>query len=613
MKNNFRKYLEKAKLIFINNSLMKKLIIAYVIVIGIPIIIFSVYTFKSLIYNEKKDAKNKYNYELNVECDSIEKNIYIMRNIINTVVNNRDVLEYLDHTKGIDAKSLINFNDTTYKELTILQNNNPTVRQINIFSHNLQVYELWPLFYKEDRIDNNDWYKKTLEKDGASYWNINHYDNDIKINSIADDQTKNLVVSLNKEIKYPSNKYIGIIRVTMLSKDFFPNMFNEDKLKNEQMFIIDTENWDIETDENNFILKNLDFDREQFKKFFKDNLKKGSGELSYKQGNESYIILYKETAMVNKYLISVIPLNNITQGITNSRRVLFLGSTLLLMLLSVIIYFVTKAILKRLYIIINSVKQVGKGNLSVDIPVYGNDEIGVLAHNFRKMMKTIEKLIKESIQKEIFSKETELKALKSQIDGHFLFNTLENIRVMAQVEENYSVADSLSSLGDMMRYNIKWDNDFVSLNEEIHYIKKYISLMTLRYDNEINLSIDIDDEFLNKEILKLTIQPLVENAVKHGLSEKLRNEDGNISIFIETDENYIYLNVMDDGKGMDENQIKELQEYINGKSNSDKKFGLGLKNVNERIKLYYDKMCGVIIESQKGSYTRLILKLPKYN
>ena len=92
--------------------------------------------------------------------------------------------------------------------------------------------------------------------------------------SIADDQTKNLVVSLNKEIKYPSNKNVGIIRVTMLSKDFFPNMFNEDKLKNNQMFIIDTEDLDIKTDENNFMLKNLNFDREQFKKFFKDNLKK---------------------------------------------------------------------------------------------------------------------------------------------------------------------------------------------------------------------------------------------------------------------------------------------------------------------------------------------------
>jgi len=609
MKSNIRIYIEKIKLIFTNISLMKKLIVAYIIIIGIPIIIFSIYTFTALNFNAKKDAIDKHNYELNVECDTIEKNIYIMKNMINTIANNKDVLDYVDNAKNIDVKELIDFNDTIYKQLINLQNNNPTIKQINIFTNNLNVDELWPLIYRENRIINNDWYKRTLAKNGSDYWNINHYDNDIEINSTTNEESKNLVVSLNKAIKYPLNQYIGIIRITMLSKNFFPNMFNQDKLNNGQILLFNTEKNELITNQDNFLLKSLDFNDEQFKAAIKNKLQNSKGEIYYKQGSNNYCILYKESPILDNYLICVIPLNNITKGISNSRRVLFVGSILLLILLSTIIYFVTKTILKRLYRILNSVKQVRQGDLSANIDVYGNDEVGILAHNFRQMMKTIDTLIKESIQKEVVSKETELKALKSQIDAHFLFNTLENIRVLAQDEENYMVVDTLVSLGDMMRYNIKWDNDFVSLDEEINHIRNYVVLMTLRYDYQIILHIDVDNRFINKEMLKLIIQPLVENAIKHGLSEKLRNEDGNIYIFIETDETYLYLVVMDDGKGMDDNELQELRDHIKGDIN--KRFGLGLKNVNDRIKLFYGEMCGLVIESQKGSYTKLILKLLK--
>ena len=489
-----------------------------------------------------------------------------------------------------------------------LQNSNPTIKQVNIFTGNLQVSEIWPTFYREDRIINNDWCKKTIEKNGAEYWNVDHYDNDIVIKSASNDESKDLVVSLNKKINYPLNKYLGISRVTMRSKDFFPKMFEEDDLKSGQILLVDKENMDIKTDENSSLLRNFNFDKKKFQEFIKGRLEHEKGEITYNQGKEDYIILFKESPIPNNYLLSIIPLNNISQGIKNSRRVVIWGSLFLLLLLSIVVYYATKTILKRLYEIIYAVKQVRTGDLMPSIEVYGNDEVGVLAHNFRQMMKTIDALIKESISKEIITKEAELRALKTQIDSHFLYNTLENIRMMALVEDNYIVSDCLASLGDMMRYNMKWNNEFVPLSEEISHIKNYIALMTLRYDFEIILKIDINDEFLNREILKLTIQPLVENAVKHGLSEKLRSKNGSVFISVETDETYLYLNVMDDGNGMDINKVQELQNHID--RNVDKRYGLGLKNVNDRIKLFYGKQYGIIIEAQEGSYTKITLKLP---
>lgn len=609
MKRNIGVHLKKIEKIFENNSLMKKLIMTYIIIIGIPIVIFTVYIFRSLSVNAIQDAKDRANYELKTEYDTIEKNVYIMRNIVNAISTNNEIMEFMERDKEKDVKRLINFRETTYKQLINLQNNNPAIKEINIFTSNENASEIWPTFYREKRILHNDWFEKTIRKDGAEYWNINHYDNDIETNSTYNDESKNLVVSLNKKIVYPVNKYVGISRVTMRSEDFFPSMFEENNMKSGQILLIDRENLDINTDENNIILTKYNFDIKEFKEYIRGKLTNEKGEMTFKQGSQDFIVLYKESPITNNYLISIVPINNISNGIESSRRIVILGSIFLLVLLSIIVYMATKTILKGLYKIINAVKQVRTGDLMPNIQVYGSDEVGVLAHNFRQMMKTIDGLIKESINKEVMTKEAELKALKTQIDSHFLYNTLENIRMMAVVEENFMVSDCLASLGDMMRYNMKWNNEFVPLSEEISHIKNYIALMTLRYDNQIVLKLDIKAEFMDIEILKLTIQPLVENAVKHGLAEKLRDEDGVVSLSVETDLDCLYLNVIDDGKGMDAEKVQELQSHIDG--NIDKRFGLGLKNVNDRIKLFYGKEYGVIVEAQKDNYTKIKLKLPK--
>ncbi|NRT35610.1 sensor histidine kinase [Clostridium beijerinckii] len=608
MKNNIVIFFGKVKQRFLGESLMKKLITMYIFIIGIPILIFSLYIFSSLSAKAKHDAVSRGEYDLSTEYDSIEKNVYIMRNIINSIKSDSGVIGYLQGDNNQEAKTLIDFRETTYKQLINLQNNNPTVKQINIFTSNPQVSEIWPTFYKENRVVKDGWYEKAFEKNGTEYWNINHYDNDILVDSTLNEESKDLVVSINKKISYPNDKYLGVSRVTMRSKDFFPKMFEKDDLKSGQILLVDKENMNIKTDENSSLLRNFNFDKSRFQEFIDGKLEHENGELTYNQGNEDYIILYEESPIPNNYLLNIIPLNNTSREIKNSKYLVIWGSLFLLIFLSIVIYYATKTILKRLYKIISAVKQVRTGDLMPSIDVYGNDEVGVLAHNFRQMMKTIDTLIKDSVSKEIITKEAELKALKTQIDSHFLYNTLENIRMMALVEENYIVSDCLASLGDMMRYNMKWNNEFVPLSEEISHIKNYITLMTLRYDFEIILNVDIDEEFLNREILKLSIQPLVENAVKHGLSKKLMDENGYISISVNVDKEYLYLNVRDDGNGMNINKVQEIQNHVNG--NTDKRYGLGLKNVSDRIKLFYGKPYGVMIESKENQYTQITLKLP---
>ncbi|NSB24493.1 hypothetical protein [Clostridium saccharoperbutylacetonicum] len=198
MKNKAVISWEKIKQTLSDQSLIKKLITMYIFIIGIPIVIFSLYIFSSLSENAKHDAVNRANYDLSTEYDSVEKNVYIMRNIIKTIESDNQVIGYLQGVDNQEAKELIEFKETTYKQLINLQNSNPTIKQINIFTSNSNISEIWPTFYKIDRIMDNQWYKKVIKKNGSEYWNINHYDNDILVKSTLNDESKDVVVSINK-------------------------------------------------------------------------------------------------------------------------------------------------------------------------------------------------------------------------------------------------------------------------------------------------------------------------------------------------------------------------------------------------------------------------------
>ncbi|WDC85137.1 histidine kinase [Caloramator sp. mosi_1] len=193
--------------------------------------------------------------------------------------------------------------------------------------------------------------------------------------------------------------------------------------------------------------------------------------------------------------------------------------------------------------------------------------------------------------------------------------------MLAEIEGKFEISDALTSLGDMMRYNMKWTSEYVVLKEEIEHIKNYIALMNIRFDNKINLNINIDDTVLEQEILKMSLQPIVENSVKYGIKEE---EQLTIDISAFVDLNNIVIIIKDFGKGIEENKLYEINYKINLDDETfnkiymgnDKIFnkrrnnGLGLRNVNQRIKLYYGKEYGIYIESKQNFYTSVTVKLP---
>lgn len=268
-------------------------------------------------------------------------------------------------------------------------------------------------------------------------------------------------------------------------------------------------------------------------------------------------------------------------------------------------------------------QKVGKGDFHVEIDVQGGDEIGELARHFREMLGTINGLIAEAVQRSAATKEAELQALRNQIDAHFLYNTLENLKMLAEVEGQYTVSDALTSLGSIMRYNLRWTGDTVQLADELKHIQHYISIMNIRYDEKLKVEIQAEDRFHAHELLKMSLQPIVENALKHGMYSALMRGDGLIiNVQAYADDQFFYIEVTDNGIGIPADGLQQLNHKL---IMSDEEFnqltqetagystghnGIGLRNVNQRIRLHYGEDYGICVESRQRSYTTVRVKLP---
>jgi two-component system sensor histidine kinase YesM len=185
--------------------------------------------------------------------------------------------------------------------------------------------------------------------------------------------------------------------------------------------------------------------------------------------------------------------------------------------------------------------------------------------------------------------------------------------MMAEINEEYEISDAITSLGKLLRYSMKWVSRNVSVREELEYIKNYMVLINLRFDYDIYLSVNLPEELLDQEIPKMSLQPIVENAILHGIEEMA--EDTNIYIKGIIDGDNCYIQVTDAGVGMTEEELEGLRNKIHESIEvaGGEGHGIGLKNVQDRINMAFGKEYGLEIDSKLGCYTKITMKMPRKN
>ncbi len=243
---------------------------------------------------------------------------------------------------------------------------------------------------------------------------------------------------------------------------------------------------------------------------------------------------------------------------------------------------------------------------SVQIQVQGNNEIYRLQQNFSRMISQIEDLIQKNVHKEEEKRKIELKALQSQINPHFLYNTLDSIIWMIESEESEKAIQMTSALAHFFRQAIGKSDLYVTLREELEYTKNYLIIQKMRYADKLDYKIEVDERILEHRIIKLVLQPLVENALYHGL--KYKASVGMIEIVGYQMQDSIVLKVSDNGIGMEEDFLCHIfeQKKQDGKKHS----GIGIGNIRQRMQLYYGEQCEFKIESEKDVGTVVTMVIP---
>lgn len=291
-------------------------------------------------------------------------------------------------------------------------------------------------------------------------------------------------------------------------------------------------------------------------------------------------------------------------------RSLVLGVLLVsLGILFVIYRYFLKGIQRPMNALIEGMIQIQNGNLKTRVEMEQNDEIGKLAEGLNQMAEKLDGYIQRVYVSELKQRETELDMLKTQIKPHYLYNTLEVIRMQAITNDDPETAEMVESLSRQLRYLIGKKGDFVTLEDEIANIEEYFKLLRIRYEGRFSLEIEVPKELRKLHIIKLSLQPVVENAVKHGLIPKTGT--GTIRISAQSDQTYLDITVMDDGVGMSAEVLKELKKKIEfGEEEGDGRIHLGIRNTAERLKKSFGGECGVDVFSEQNIGTIVTMRYP---
>lgn len=577
-----------------------KFTILIVIMIMIPITILSGFLFYNIEQNVIHENLNYMKYTTSRYKDQITKNVDSINMSTQFFLSDEKMLEVLNNAmegKTLSADELLEFQHMDIESLERLVNNNPLLYRVSIYAQNDNVQEMMPILYNQTRMQRLPWAKK------ASYdgWNINYVDN--VFSSYTMDQDRK-IISLVTPITDYKNGRIGTIEAAMQMSTMFPSLYES----------IDNE-WSCFVDEKG----NLYFgdnkqgnSKELMQRILKRNkldTQDGKVMTYYTMWNQKeYVISALSLKEVPGILVSVQDISKEINHVRNLRWAFVIGMCFLTVALAFGINWIVSRLLKQFYSILTSIREVQKGDLNVEIKNCGTDEMGELGTQINEMLFQIKKLMHDNITREIMTKNAEIKAMQNQINAHFIYNVLETIKMMAEIEEKYDISDAITSLGKMLRYNMKWVTNEVSVEEELTYIKDYLALMNLRYDYEIHLSIHMPKLILQQKIPKMSLQPIVENAIVHGMEQL--NEDSSIYVKGILEGTACIIEITDSGKGMSEIQLQRLREKLQGKEILEIESGIGLKNVSDRMKLAFGEGYGIEIYSKEGCYTKVKMKLP---
>ena len=305
------------------------------------------------------------------------------------------------------------------------------------------------------------------------------------------------------------------------------------------------------------------------------------------------MVTYRNLYMPAWKLVHLVPLQDLSQDIAVIRNFTLASILLSLLCCFAIVAFFSLYVLSPLKQLRKAMGQVEKEDFSVNIPVRGNDEVALLSRSFNKMSHKLDELVNQVLAVEIKQKEAELKALQAQINPHFLYNTLDTIYWTCRMENAEDSAALVKSLSRLFRLSLNSGNEFTSLGKEVEHLLLYIAIQQKRFEGQILFDVEAPEALADCPVVKLILQPLVENSIVHGIEKN--GGSGSVKVCIFREGEQLVYTVTDDGAGADKH---ELEAYLLSAGPENR--GFALSNVNQRIQIYHGDAYGMSFETAPG-------------
>lgn len=333
------------------------------------------------------------------------------------------------------------------------------------------------------------------------------------------------------------------------------------------------------------------------------------GTSNYRFDGQEYTIVYSTVPDLQWKVVGVLPTEYLNQELKTLRVYIALFSVFSFLLALLLSRLLTRLIVQPINKMSESLERFSKGDFSVRLPENRKDEIGQMGSVFNQTISKVNYLLNEVSRAQLLEKEMEFKALQAQINPHFLYNTFDTINWMARKEGKENICNMITAIGNLMRISISNHENIITIENELKYVRDYLYIQQVRYRDRITASFSVDQRVIHQKIPKLTLQPLVENAVVHGIEG--RRGKGEIHISCEKSGNDVLMVVKDTGVGISESILPKLLENLPMLENDKKSHtSLGLFAVNERIKYLYGDGYGLRLLSGENQGTTVEIRFP---
>lgn len=436
--------------------------------------------------------------------------------------------------------------------------------------------------------------RKAKDAKGAVVWDT-HY-------TIKHLEEQEVVLRVGRQLKNEKNEPIGYLIIDVLEPSIAALYYSENHNPINQMYLLDSEGYIISSNTSKTTIgTKMSHDS------LENILESQRGFFETKINRNDYMAIYDTHADTHYKVVSYVPENEIIKSSLTIKYLTLLLIVIVFIVASWFTYIFTNTITSPINHLKSIMRKVEEGNLDVEFKSKYTDEVSELGRNFNIMISKLKNSLNESLEKKARLQQAEVKALRAQINPHFLYNTLETMSAIAKIKNVRMISDLAIALGEMMRYSLKKDSELVSLEEELFLLERYLFIQRTRFHTKVEINVLVEEDSKKLLLPPLLIQPLVENAFIHGLEPKIGK--GELFIHIFKEKEYLMIEIRDDGVGIDEEKLRDLHLLLETKK-VPLNIGIGLENVFKRIYLYYGEDYGLSIKSKKNDGTTILIKLP---